>query len=106
MVSLGCTAVIRVTNHSQSIFKLLSATDETAPYNVKNKTILYVFGTFFFSSVSSTILASVMVGRVGTVGTPGILGIVGTLAKASKFSDECTPGSIFKGACNLISIYE
>lgn len=54
--------------------------------------------TFFFSSPSSATLASVIVGKVGTVGTPGILGTVGTRANASKFSEECTPGSMFSGA--------
>lgn len=54
--------------------------------------------TFFLSPPSSATLASVIVGRVGTVGTPGMLGTVGTRAKASRFRDECTPGSMFNGA--------
>lgn len=53
--------------------------------------------TFLFP-VSSATLDSVMVGRVGTGCTPGILGTVGTRAKASKFNEECTPGSMFRGA--------
>lgn len=44
---------------------------------------------------------SVIVGNVGTVGTPGMFGTVGTLAKASRFSDEWTPGSMFSGAWKI-----